>query len=253
MTAARFGAPTGLLARLRPERVEVEDLRDTAAALFPCVAGPGLRVTLRERPHRGSVVVLEEDERVLRVPLAELADDMTRAGVRPTPTGISTALATWIAHRPVSDAAAASGGIAVVDWADARRRAVGRRVVVRRGELALPWQPSTGRGADAVDAVRGAALARAAELPLELRVEGPVALWSHPVEPVLATAALVAPERMLHRVAAAGLRFDDMHVVVTPGSPVACAEPGVARRLAGETGEACVIAPWRALVDLPWL
>ena len=253
MSATRFGAPTGLLSRLRPERVEVEDLRDTAAALFPCLAGPGLRVSLQERPNRGSVVVLEEDERVLRVPLVELADDMTRAGVRPTPTGISTALATWIAHRPVTDTAAAAAGIAVVGWADVRRRAVGRRVVVRRGELALPWQPSAECGTGALGTVRAAALDRAADLPLDLRVEGPVALWTHPVEPVLATAALMAPERVLHQVAAAGLRFDDMHVVVTPGSPVACAERGVAGRLAGETGEACVVAPWRALVDLPWL
>ena len=253
MTAPRFGASTGLLSRLRPERVDVQDLRDTAVALFPCLTAPGLRVSLQERPHRGSVVVLEEDERTLRVPLAELADDMTRAGVRPTPTGISTALATWIASRPVTDAAAAAAGVALVDWADARRRAVGRRVVVRRGELVLPWQPSVECDAARSGAIRTAALARAAEVPLELRVEGPVALWSHPVVPVLSTAALVAPERVLHRVVAAGLAFDDMHVVVTPGSPVACAERGVAARLAGETGEACVVAPWRALLHLPWL
>ena len=253
MTAPRFGAPTGLLSRLRPERVEVEDLRDTAAALFPCLAGPRLRVSLQERPHRGSVVVLEEDERVLRVPLAELADDMTRAGVRPTPTGISTALATWIASRPVSDAAAAAAGVAVADWADGRRRVVGRRVVVVRGEQALPWHPSPGCEDAAVDRVRAAALQRAADVDLDLRVEGPVALWSHPGEPVLATAVVMAPERLVQRVAAAGLRSEDAHVVLTPGRPVACAEPGVARRLAGETGEACVIAPWRALADLPWL
>lgn len=253
MTAARFGGPTSLLSRLRPERVEPADLRDTAEALFPCLTGPGLRVTLHEQAHRGSVVVLEEDERVLRVPVLELADDMTRAGVRPTPTGISTALAGWIASRPVTDAAAAAAGIAVVDWADARRRAVGRRVVVRRGELVLPWQPSAGCGRDTLATVRAGALERAADLPLELRVEGPVALWTHPVQPVLATAALMAPERLQRRVAAAGLRFEDMHLVVTPGSPVACAERGVAARLAGETGEACVITPWRPLLDLPWL
>jgi hypothetical protein len=253
VTAPRFGASTGLLSRLRPERVEVADLRDTAEALFPCLASPGLSVRLHERPHRGSVVVLEEDERALRVPLVELADEMTRAGVRPTPTGISAALATWIAHRPVTDAAAAAGGIAVVDWADARRRAIGHRVVVRRGELALPWQPSLSCDDARLARIRTAARERAADVPLDLRVEGPVALWSSRDEPVLATAVLGTPERMLQRVATAGLRFDDMHVVVTPGHPVACAEPGVARRLAGETAEARVIAPWRALADLSWL
>lgn len=253
MTGPRFGAPTGLLSRLRPQRVEVADLRDIAAGFFPCLASTGLRATLQERPHRGSVVVLEEDERVLRMPLVELADNMTRAGVRPTPTGISTALATWIASRPVTDSAAVTGGIAVVDWVDGRRRAVGRRVVVRRGDQALPWQPSPGCDVPVLDAVRAAALERAAEVPVELRIEGPVALWSHPVEPVLATAVLMTPERVVDRVTAAGLPFDDLHVVVSPGSPVACAERGVAGRLAGETGEACVIAPWRSLADLPWL
>lgn len=253
MSAPRFGAPTGLLARLRPERVEVDDLRDVAEALLPCLAGPGLRVRLQERPHRGSVVVLEEDERTLRVPLLELADEMSRAGVRPTPTGISTALGTWIAHRPVTDVAAAAGGIAVVDWADARRRTIGRRVVVRRGELALPWQPFPSCDDAALDRVRAAARDRSADVPLDLRVEGPVALWSHATEPVLATAALMSAERLLPQVAAAGLRLADMHVVVTPGHPVACAEPAVARRLAGETAEACVIVPWRSLADLPWL
>jgi hypothetical protein len=253
VSATRFGASTGLLARLRPERVDVDDLRDIAAALLPCLSSPGLRAHLQERPHRGSVVVLEEDERSLRVPLLELADDMTRAGVRPTATGITTALGTWIAHRPVTDAAAAAAGIAVVDWADGRRRGIGRRVVVRRGELTLPWQPFPSCDDAAVDGVRAAAHDRSADVPLELRVEGPVALWSHPTDPALATAALMSPEQLLPRAAAAGLAFDDMHVVVTPGHPVACAEPGVARRLAGETAEACVIVPWRSLTDLPWL
>jgi hypothetical protein len=88
---------------------------------------------------------------------------------------------------------------------------------------------------------------------LDLRVEGPVALWSHPAVPVLATAALVAPERMLERIAAAGLPMTDMHVVVTPQRPVACAGPGIAARLAGETTEASVTLPWRSLADLPWI
>ena len=60
-------------------------------------------------------------------------------------------------------------------------------------------------------------------------------------------------DRMLQAVDAVGLEMPGMHVVITPNRPVACAEPGVARRLAGETAEACVIAPWQALVDLPWV
>jgi hypothetical protein len=69
---------------------------------------------------------------------------------------------------------------------------------------------------------------------------------------VLATAALVAPERMLERIARAGQDMTDMHVVVTPRRPVACAEAAVAARLAGETTEASVTLPWRRLADLPW-
>jgi hypothetical protein len=253
MTDVRFGSSAGLLQRLRPERVEVADLRDVAEALLPCLATPGLRVTLVERPRQGSTVLVEEDERRLQVSLAELADDMTRAGVRATSTGISAALASWIAHRPVTDAAAATGGIAVLDWSDDRRRAIGWRVVVLRGELALPWHPAPSSDATAVHRIRSAAWGRAHDVRLDLRVEGPVALWSHASVELLATAALVAPDRMLARVAAAGVPMDDMHVVVTPDRPVACAGPGVAARLARETAEPCVTVPWTRLVDLPWL
>jgi hypothetical protein len=253
VTDVRFGGSAGLLARLRPERVDVADLHDVAEALLPCLTLPGLSVELDSGPRRGTAVVLEEDERTLRVALADLADEMTDAGVRSTPTGISTALASWIAHRPVTDRAATAGGIAVVDWADSRRRAVGWRVVVRRGELVLPWQPSAACDASALHRIRSASLGRAHDVPLDLRVEGPVALWSHSTDPVLATAALVAPDRMLQRVGAAGLEMPGMYVVITPNRPVACADAGVARRLAGETAEACVIAPWQALVDLPWV
>jgi hypothetical protein len=253
MMDTRFGGSAGLLQRLRPTRIGVADLREVADALLPCLATPGLRVHLVERPGAGSVVVLEEDERCERVHLVDLADDMTRAGVRPTTTGISTALASWIAHRPVTDAAAAAGGIAVLDWSDARRTAVAWQVVVLRGELALPWFPSATADMAAVHRTRSAATVRAHDVALDLRTEGPVALWSHASIPALATAALVAPQRVIQRIAAAGLAMEDMHVVVTPDRPVACADPGIATRLAGETTEASVTLPWRRLADLPWL
>jgi hypothetical protein len=44
-----------------------------------------------------------------------------------------------------------------------------------------------------------------------------------------------------------------MHVVVTPFRPIACAGPGIAARLAGESSEASVTLPRQELPDLAWL
>jgi hypothetical protein len=254
VTDTRFGGSSaGLMQRLRPTRVGVAELLEVADTLLPALATPRLRVGMVQRTGAGSVVVVEEDERQVRIGLHELADDMTRAGVPPTATGIAKALTSWVAHRPVADATAAASGIAVLDWADPGRTAVGWRVVVRRGDLALPWSPSGTAGPDEVHRTRSAAGGRAHDVDLDLRVEGPVALWSHRDLPVLATSALVDPERMLRRITAVGLAMPDMHVVVTPQRPVACAGPGIAARLAGETTEASVTLPWQELADLPWL
>ena len=254
MTDTRFGGSSaGLLQRLRPTRVGVADLREVADAVLPALATPRLRLGMVQRTGAGSVLVVEEDERQVRMGLHELADDMTRAGVVPTATGIAQALTSWVAHRPVADAAAAAGGIAVLDWTDAHETAVGWRVVVRRGDVSLPWTPSTTAGPDEVHRTRSAASGRAQDVDLDLRVEGPVALWSHRDVPLLATSALVDPERMHRRITAAGLEMPDMHVVVTPSRPVACAGPGVAARLAGESSESSVTLPREELADLPWL
>lgn len=242
-----------LLQRLRPTRIGVADLRDVAAAVLPGLAGPDLRVELVRRPSAGSVVVLEEDERSLRIDLADLADDMARAGVAPTADAMAAALGSWVARRPVTDAAAAADGLAVLDWADPARSTVGWRVVVRRGDVALPWTPADGLSHERVRTTRSAASERSAAVELVLRVEGPVALWSYPSVPVLATTVLVGPARMLARVADAGLPVDDVHVVVTPHRPVACAGRSVAARLAGESSESNVTLPWARLADLPWL
>lgn len=250
----RFGGGSaGLLQRLRAPRIDVADLREVAGTVLPSLATTRLRLDVVARPGAGSLVVLEEDERRLRVHLSELADDMSRAGVAATHDGMAAALSSWVAHRPVTDAAAAAAGTAVLDWTDGSRRTVGWRVVARRGDLALPWTPSAAADAAAVHRTRVAATGRSAAVALDLRVEGPVALWSHRDVPVLATAALGAPERMLAAVGAAGLRIDDLHVVVTPHRPVACAGPAVAARLAGETTEASVTLPWRTVADLPWI
>ncbi|TQN37469.1 hypothetical protein FHU33_4121 [Blastococcus colisei] len=253
MTDTRFGGSAGLLQRLRPVRIGVADLREVADTVLPALTTSRLRLHVVQRSGAGSLVVLEEDERRVRTHLGELADDMTRAGVSPTHEGIAAALVSWVAHRPVTDAAAAATGIAVLDWSDRSETSVGWRIVVRRGALALPWTPSSSADADTIGRTRASATGRAHDVPLTLRVEGPVALWAHPEVPVLASAALVAPRRMLERIQAAGLDLTDMHVVVTPRRPVACAGPAVAARLAGETTEASVTLAWSRLADLSWL
>lgn len=251
---SRFGGSSaGLLQRLRPARIGVADLREVASTVLPALATPRLRVDMVQRSGAGSLVVLEEDERRVRVQLGELADDMSRAGVLPTPEGIAAALAAWVDSRPVTDAAADGEGLAVLDWRDRNHTTVGWRVVVRRGDVAVPWAPSATAGEDLVGRTRAASADRSGDLALDLRVEGPVALWSHPEVAVLATSALVAPDRMLERITAAGLAAADLHVVVTPQRPVACAGRGIAARLAGETTEASVTLPWSALPGLPWI
>jgi hypothetical protein len=152
----------------------------------------------------------------------------------------------------VTDAAAASTGVAVLDWTDRGHTAIGWTVVVQRRGLGLRWTPSAALPAATVDAVRSAAAGRAADVAVDLRVEGPVALWSHGSVAALATAVLTAPDRLRARVTAAGLDLPDMHVVVTPHRPVACASPGVAARLAGQTTEDRVVLSWAELAGLGW-
>ncbi|MEX5720735.1 hypothetical protein [Geodermatophilus maliterrae] len=254
MTPERPGrSRAGLLQRLRPEPVTVEQVRAAAAAVLPGLATGGLRAALLRDPARGPVLVLAEDERRVRTTLVDLAEDMTDAGVAPTAAGVAAALTDWVGARPVSDAAAAASGVAVLDWTDATRTAVGWQVVVRRGERAVAWTPSDRADAAVVARTRTSATARAADTGGVLRVEGPVALWSHPGTPVLASAVLAAPGRLLARIADAGLGLQEPHVVVTPVRPLACASAAVATRLAGETGEACVRLPWARIPDLRWL
>ncbi|TFV52470.1 hypothetical protein [Blastococcus sp. TF02A-35] len=254
MTASSiFGTSSGLLHRLRAAPVDVGDLIDVATELLPRLETTRLHLALVRRPGAGTVLRVEEDERSQQVPLVDLADDMSRAGVPGTSTGIAAALRAWVARRPVTDDAAARAGIAVLDWADDAETAVGWTVVVLRGDSAVPWAPSPTARTVELHRTRSAATGRAHDVSLDMRVEGPLALWSHRTVPVLATSALVAPELMLHRSTTAGLSTPDMHVVVTPHRPVVCAEPGVARRLAGQSGESSVTLPWRDVVDLPWL
>ena len=250
MSDRPFGAPAGLLQRLSRAEVHVDDVREAAEEL--AAAGvPGLSLAVVDAG-QGPLLLLEEAGRATRVQLVGLAREMTRARVAGTPAGISAALAGWLASRPVPDAAAASAGIAALDWTDAAATTLGWRVVVVRGALVVPWHPSPAATVSEVHRIRSAALGRAATVPVEVRVTGPVAVWAHATVPGLDTAALVRPEELLRTTAEAGLPLRDAHLVVTPHRPVACAESRVARRLAVEGTEPSRTLPWRALSDLRW-
>jgi hypothetical protein len=249
---APFGAPAGLLRRLSRAQVHADDLAeavDEVRASLPA----GLRLAVVDGPTRTPVLIVEEAGRGTRVPLDQLAGEMTRAQVPATRAGVAAALRSWLSRRPVPDAAAATAGIAVLDWTDAAETTLGWRVVVVRDDVAVPWRPSRNAAPATVHQVRSAALGRSCDVPGDLHVEGPVALWSHTGVPGLDTALLVRPEELLSEMVDAGLPVRDVHVVVTPQRPVACADPGVARRLAAEASGSSVTLPWRHVADLGWV
>jgi hypothetical protein len=251
VTEALFGAPAGLLQRLLRTEVRVADVRAAAARLAEEGTGPELRLDVLDGG-RGPMLVLDDAGRRTRVQLAELAVQMTRAHVVPTPDGVTAALAAWLARRPVPDRTAAAEGVAVLDWTDARQTTLGWRVVVRRDDLVVPWRPSRTATLPAVHRTRSSALGRAAAVPTSLRVEGPVGLWTTSAHPGMESAALVRVEDLVAEMAGRGLRLRDPHVVVTPRRPVACADAPVARRLVAEAADAAATLPWRAIADLGW-
>jgi hypothetical protein len=248
VTDRPFGAPAGLLQRLTRAEVRTGDLVAAVEELRETLDVPGLELAVVDGP----ALLVEECGCRTRVPLVELAGEMSRARVLPTPDGVSTALRSWLARRPVPDAVAAEAGIAVLDWADPRQSVLGWRVVVAREDAVVAWHPSRTASLPVVHQVRSAALGRSSVLPGDLRLAGPVALWSHSGVPGLDTALLTRPEDLLAESASAGLPLRDAHVVITPRRPVACAEAGVARRLTAEATEASRTMPWRELTDLGW-
>src|SRR3954466_3868663 len=110
------------------------DVRAAVDRLVADGVGAGLGLAVLDGV-RGPMLVLDEAGRRTRVLLGELAVEMTRARVAATPEGVGAALASWLARRPVPDLTAASAGIAVLDWTDARQTTLGWRVVVVRGDL----------------------------------------------------------------------------------------------------------------------
>jgi hypothetical protein len=249
VSGALFGAPAGLLQRLNRSEVLVSDVRAAIDRLAD--ADLGLQLDVVEGG-RGPILVLDDAGRRTRVLLGELAVEMTRARVSATPGGVSAALTSWLARRPVPDCTAAAEGIAVLEWTDTRQTTLGWRVVVVRDELVVPWRPSGTATLPAVHQIRSQALGRAAAAEGVLQVQGPVGLWTSTTLPGLDSAVLVRPEVLLARMADRGVRPRDARMVVTPRRPVACADAPVARRLVAEAADACATLTWREIADLGW-
>jgi hypothetical protein len=251
MTEALFGAPVGLFQRRIRAEVAVADVRAAVARIAEDSTDLELQLDVLDGV-RGPMLVLDDAGRRTRVQLGELAVEMTRARVTATPDGVTAALASWLARRPVPDRTAAAEGIAVLDWTDARQTTLGWRVVILRDELVVPWRPSRTATLPAVHQTRSSALGRAATVEAALRIEGPVGLWTSRTAPGIDSAALVRVEDLLAEMARRGLRLRDPHVVVTPRRPVACADASVARRLVAEAADAAATLPWREIADLGW-
>jgi len=136
-----FGAPTGLLQRLRRTEVGLTELREAVAEWQEDAAASGLVLGIVDGAGRSPLLELQEAGRRTRVNLTDLAVEMTRAHVPATPEGVSAALGSWLLRRPVPDPVAGAEGFAVLDWADARATVLGWRVVVAREGLLVPWRP----------------------------------------------------------------------------------------------------------------
>ena len=157
--------------------------------------------------------------------------------------------------RPVTDAAAGTGGVAVLDWADP---ASGPRWAGGSSSDAATWRARTAVGR-ARHRPRRAGPGRRADpsgrttSPLDLQVEGPVALWSHRDRPRCSRPPRWSRPTDDQRVAAAGLAIAGLHVVVTPAPAGGLRRAGVARRLAGETPRPASSLPRSARSTLPWV
>ncbi len=245
-----MGSALRLLPRLDRRRCDLGDLVD-AARLLVAVGRPGVRLALDEDDLRHPELVVEEDERSRRTDLADLAGRIVGSQVDLGPAGLAAALDRWVDERPVTDAEAARRGIAVLGWSGAAGQDLAWQVAVQRRTGLMAWTPHPFTAVLDVLAVQEAARARAADVVVRCTAEGPVLLLDAD-EPHLATAALSAPEQVLTRAAALGLRLSEGSVVITPGRPVAWAGRAVAERLAGETVEPCAVLRWREVLDLPW-
>lgn len=237
---------------MRRSRITAELVLDLVTEAAPELETAALRIRVLDQLGSDPMLSVEEGERRVRIDVAELARDMELARVVDTRDGVRAAFRSWIEHRPVTDADAATAGIAVCGWDEPDRTTIAWQVVVARRDGVATWHPSVLMTPTGVAATRADAQTRSLKIPVDMHVAGAAVVWTCVTTPALSTAALVAPERLLLRLTRRGLPTDDVHLVLAPPNPFVSARGPVARRLAGESNQPHLTLPWASVDTLGW-
>ena len=171
------------------------------------------------------VVRVDDRGRAWSAPATALADRvraLVELGCHP-----DDAVTRLVASRPVATTVALEEGYLVLDWAGEVLR---WEVVVPRGSQVAAWRPA-GQDHAAIDpeVVRRSALHRSGQLPVDYHVTGATVRWFTPRAPLLATAALTAPQPLI--AAATALAGTAVDIVISPPDVVMTAAPASAARL----------------------
>lgn len=205
-------------------------------------------LTISDQATPNPDLIVTEHERSISITLHDLALRIARTGADPAaPGSLTAAVRDWVDTRPVSDADAATKGIATICWHRTAARLGWRVVVPRPSGACAEWIPTVHTGTETVHRLRGDALARAARLTVTPLRAGEVTVWAYLVNPVLSTAALAQPDLL-----AGNADHSDLVAVVTPGRPVAVGAREAIARLVEETTEPHQLLPLADLSTITW-
>lgn len=240
---------TGTLAQRWHDRPSAVDLDPDAvfAALLALTDKPDPGVTLdivHDSPD--PLLTVTEDDRSTHIRFTALIARLNRAGTAATETGIVDGIRDWIDTRPVSDTAAAERGIATVNkyGSDARWQVT----VPRPSGTLAAWVPGLTSTPAQTRAIRDTALTRAAALTVTPLPSGRVTVWSYLPQPRLSASVLAQPETLR-----AVATTPDATIILTPGRPLAVADPEAASRLVAEVSHPHLMFPLNDLTHLGWM
>lgn len=210
----------------------------------------GVRLSVTEDPGGGSVVVVDEDERRLTLPLPLLCVILERHWRPRTPSEAATATRLWFDQRPATDAAAAAHGVAVLTANPAGT--LFRQVVIPRSNQIVPWVPSITMNPKATKKVRTAALKRASQVEVQPFACGDLTVWICTAQPSLSTSPLLDPAfltQLTNTVAESG---EPCTVVVAPGRPFVAGPTTASQRMLDEVADPYLVLNPADMPPMRW-